>query len=44
VSLTLAVSNIFDEEPQQVRLPEGYDAMTADLLGRNYRVGLRMKF
>jgi iron complex outermembrane recepter protein len=44
VSLTLAVSNIFDEEPEQVRLPEGYDAMTADLLGRNYRLGLRMKF
>lgn len=44
LSLTLAVSNVFDEEPQQVRLPEGYDAMTADVVGRNYRVGLRAKF
>jgi iron complex outermembrane receptor protein len=44
VSLTLAVSNIFDEEPEQVRLAEGYDAMTSDVLGRNYRIGFRMKF
>jgi len=44
VALTLAVSNIFDEDPEMVRLPEGYDAMTSDVLGRNYRVGLRMKF
>ncbi len=44
LTLTLAVSNIFDEDPPLARLPEGYDAMTGDPLGRNYRVGLRMKF
>lgn len=44
ISLTFAVANIFDEEPELVRLPEGYDAMTADVLGRNYRLGFRMKF
>jgi iron complex outermembrane receptor protein len=44
LSLVLAVNNITDEEPPLVRLPEGYDAMNADPLGRNYRVGLRMKF
>jgi iron complex outermembrane receptor protein len=43
LSLTLAVGNIFDEDPEMVRLPEGYDAMTSDVLGRNYRVGLRLK-
>jgi iron complex outermembrane receptor protein len=44
LTLTLAVSNIFDEDPPLARLPEGYDAMTGDPLGRNYRIGLRMKF
>jgi iron complex outermembrane receptor protein len=44
ISLLLAVNNITDEDPPLVRLPEGYDAMTADPLGRNYRLGLRMKF
>ena len=44
LSLTLAVSNIFDEEPPLVRVAEAYDPMTSDALGRNYRVGLRMQF
>ena len=44
VTLVLSVNNITDEDPPLVRLPEGYDAMTADPLGRNYRVGLRVKF
>jgi iron complex outermembrane receptor protein len=44
LSLLLAVNNITDKDPPLVRLPEGYDAMNADPLGRNYRIGLRMKF
>ncbi len=44
LSLTLAVSNIFDKDPPLARLAEGYDALTSDPLGRNYRVGLRVKF
>lgn len=44
VTLLLSVNNLTDEDPPLVRLPEGYDAMTADPLGRNYRVGLRVKF
>lgn len=44
LSLLLSVNNIADKDPPLVRLPEGYDAMTADPLGRNYRIGLRMKF
>ena len=44
LSLVLAVNNIADKDPPLVRLPEGYDAMTADPLGRNYRVGVRTKF
>jgi iron complex outermembrane receptor protein len=44
VTLTLAVSNIFDEDPPLARLAEGYDAMTSDPLGRNFRIGLRKVF
>jgi iron complex outermembrane recepter protein len=44
VQLTLAVGNVFDDEPPLVRVAEGYDAMTTDPLGRYYRVGLRMSF
>lgn len=44
LSLTLSVNNIFDKDPPLVRLAEGYDAMTSDPLGRNYRIGLRMRF
>lgn len=41
VTLTLAVSNVFDVDPPLARLAEGYDAMTSDPLGRNFRIGLR---
>ncbi|MCC7199177.1 MAG: TonB-dependent receptor [Gammaproteobacteria bacterium] len=44
IQLTFAVGNIFDEEPPLVRVAEGFDAMTADPLGRNYRLGLRVQF
>jgi hypothetical protein len=42
VTFSLAVSNVFDEEPPLARLPEGYDAMTSDPLGRTIRMGLRI--
>ena len=44
MKLTLAVTNITDQEPPLARLPEGYDAMTTDPLGRTLRLGLRMNF
>lgn len=44
LQLSLAVNNVFDEDPPLVRLGYSYDSLTADPLGRNYRVGLRMKF
>ncbi len=43
-TLLFAVSNVFDEEPPLARLPEGYDAMTSDPLGRTLKLGLRMAF
>jgi len=44
LQLLLAVGNVFDEEPPLVRMVYSYDPMTADPLGRTYRIGLRMKF
>jgi iron complex outermembrane recepter protein len=44
IQLTLAVNNVFDEDPPLVRMVYSYDPMTADPLGRNYRVGLRVRF
>lgn len=44
VTFSMAISNILDDEPPLARLPEGYDAMTSDPLGRTVRMGLRMKF
>lgn len=44
LQLTLAVNNVFDEDPPLVRQVYSYDALTADPLGRTYRIGLRMKF
>ena len=44
VTFSLAVSNVLDDEPPLARLPEGYDAMTSDPLGRTVRMGLRMTF
>ncbi|CAN1572730.1 CirA Outer membrane receptor proteins, mostly Fe transport [Caulobacteraceae bacterium] len=44
LTFSLAVSNVFDEEPPLARLAEGYDAMTSDPLGRTIRTGLRVTF
>ena len=44
VTFSLAVSNVFDEDPPLARLAEGYDAMTSDPLGRTIRTGLRVTF
>lgn len=44
IQLTLAVNNVFDKDPPLVRLADSYDSLTADPMGRTYRVGLRMKF
>ncbi|MDO9222079.1 MAG: TonB-dependent receptor [Caulobacter sp.] len=44
VTFSMAVSNVFDEEPPLARVAEGYDAMTSDPLGRTIRTGLRMTF
>ncbi len=44
VTMSFAISNVFDVDPPLARLPEGYDAMTSDPLGRNFRLGLRMTF
>lgn len=44
VTLTAAVTNLFDEDPPLARLPEGYDAMTSDPLGRTFRLGVRKTF
>lgn len=44
VTFSLAVTNVFDEEPPLARLAEGYDAMTSDPRGRTIRTGLRMAF
>lgn len=44
LQLTLAVNNVFDKEPPGAWMAYAYDPATADPLGRNYRVGLRMSF
>lgn len=44
LTATVAVSDLFDTEPALVRLPEGYDAMTADPRGRAIRLGLKARF
>lgn len=43
-TLTVAVTNLLDKDPPLARLPEGYDAMTSDPLGRTIRIGMRKKF
>lgn len=43
-TLTVAVINLLDKDPPLARLPEGYDAMTSDPLGRTVRIGMRKKF
>jgi iron complex outermembrane receptor protein len=44
VTFSIAVTNVFDDEPPLARLSEGYDAMTSDPRGRTIRTGLRMAF
>ncbi len=44
VTFSLTVTNLFDKDPPLARLPEGYDAMTSDPLGRTIRLGLRKSF
>lgn len=44
IGFTFAVTNLLDADPPLARLPEGYDAMTSDPLGRTFRIGLRKKF
>ncbi len=44
INFTFAITNLFDKDPPLARLPEGYDAMTSDPLGRTFRLGLRKKF
>ncbi|HRD44894.1 MAG TPA: TonB-dependent receptor [Caulobacter sp.] len=43
-TFSFTVTNLFDEDPSLALLPEGYDAVTADPLGRNFRIGFRKKF
>ena len=43
-TMTLAVTNLFDQDPSYARLDLGYDPFTGDPLGRTYKVGLRKKF
>ena len=44
VTLTAAVTNLFDKDPSYARLDLGYDPFTGDPLGRTYKLGLRKKF
>lgn len=44
MTMTFAVTNLFDKDPPLARLPEGYDAMTSDPLGRTFRIGMRKTF
>lgn len=43
-TMTLAITNLFDQDPSYARLDLGYDPFTGDPLGRTYKVGLRKKF
>jgi iron complex outermembrane receptor protein len=42
--LTITVTNLFDIDPPFARTEIGYDAFTADPLGRTVKVGLRKSF
>lgn len=42
--VSLAVTNVLDQDPPLARLAEGYDAMTSDPLGRTVRLGVRTRF
>jgi len=41
---TLAVNNIFDQDPPFARTELNYDALTGDPLGRTIKIGLQKKF
>lgn len=43
VTLTLAVDNIFNKFPPIVQVPEGYDAMTSNPLGRVFHAGVSIR-
>ncbi|WP_240621516.1 TonB-dependent receptor [Caulobacter zeae] len=41
---TVAITNLFDQDPSYARLDLGYDPFTGDPLGRTYKFSLRKKF
>ena len=41
---TVAITNLFDQDPSYARLDLGYDPFTGDPLGRTYKLSLRKKF
>ena len=41
---TVAITNLFDQDPSYARLDLGYDPFTGDPLGRTYKFSLRRKF
>ncbi len=43
LTLQAGVQNIFDEEPAEAQLPLGFNPFIGNAIGRNYRVGLRVK-
>jgi len=43
-TFSFTVTNLLDEDPSLALLAEGYDAITADPLGRTFRIGFRKKF
>ena len=44
VNLTAAVRNIFDREPAQAYLPLGYNPYIGNAIGRNFSLGLKVKY
>lgn len=43
-TFSFTVTNLFDKDPPMALMAEGYDATTADALGRTFRIGFRKKF
>lgn len=44
MTATVAVTNLFDQDPSYARLDLGYDPFTGDPLGRTYKFSLRKTF
>ncbi len=44
ITATFAVNNVFDKDPAFTRTEYSYDPLTADPLGRTYKLALRKKF